>query len=77
MNVLCGGGDLVAKLEDALERVKSGELVGVTIIGITSEGLQGWTAAVVDGTPFAWARMVAAAADAQREAVELPLDEWP
>ena len=62
-----GSADLVEVLEDALERVRAGELVGVVIAGITSNGMSGWTGAFKEDAAFPWARLHAVTATAAND----------
>ena len=76
LQVFTGGGDMVAQLEDALERVKAGEIQGLVIVGITEEG-HGWTGSIVHDLPYRRARMIAALTETNSEALERPLENWP
>jgi hypothetical protein len=76
VKLIFGGGDIVEQLEDTLARVRSGELLGVAVVGFGHEGF-GWTARVVEGTEYAWARMVSATTDAQREMIAAAVEDWP
>lgn len=77
LRVVPGGGELIEQLEAAIARVKSGQLVGVAIIGISSDGWTGWGGGVIDGTPYGWSRMIASHADAGREMLATPIKDWP
>lgn len=69
-----GGGDLVATLEDALERVRTGELEGIVLCGITSDETLGWTWSHTDGIACPWPRLLAAVATAHHELLSKGLE---
>ena len=69
-----GGGDMVVALEDALERVRSGELEGIVICGVTRDNTCGWTWAHKDDATAPWPRLLAIVATAQHELVSKGLD---
>lgn len=73
--VVHGGRDLVEQLEDALARVKDGELKAVIIVGLTVEGY-GWTGAYVDGTPWFWPRMQTALEVTRADFLDDGVEEW-
>lgn len=71
-----GGGDLISMLEETIQGVRDGSIVGVAVCVVAPHGT-GWGGRVIEGTPHGWARMVASMADAQREALASPIAEWP
>lgn len=74
--IVHGGRDLVEVLEDALERAKSGELVGIVLCGVTANNHVGWHGAFVAGTPHVWARLVASLSSAQNELLTEGVGDW-
>lgn len=74
LRLMPGGGEMVDALEDALDRVRSGELEGIVICGITSLQTCGWTWAHKDGIPAPWPRLLAAVASAEHELVAKGLE---
>jgi hypothetical protein len=70
MQVICGNGDVISALEDALARARAGELHGVVICGIGVQDGQsriGWGWGVRDDARDAWSRMVASVGAAQHD----------
>ena len=76
LHLIPGGGDMVDAVDDLLERVKSGEVVGVVLCGITEAGggSCGWTWAHRDGIAVPWPRLLAAISAAQHEMLTRGLD---
>ena len=70
-----GNGDIISCLEEAITAAKSGELVGVIVIGITGQAC-GWTGAYNDGIDFPWPRLQAAVDTAQQELVTKGVEAW-
>lgn len=62
-----GSGDMIEMLEDAIERVKSGEMEGVVVVGATSDGALGWSWAYKEDATHIWARLIAAQLSAHQE----------
>ncbi len=68
LQLLCGGGDMIAVLEDAIEHVKRGSMVGLVLCAVSQEGGPAqchWTWAHHDDLENAWATLVASTANAQ------------
>lgn len=76
MRLVFGGKDMIEQLEDCIARVRSGELEGVVIIASGVDGF-GWSGRAKADMQFAWSRLCAATADASREMLTMPMDEWP
>lgn len=74
--LIFGGGDLIAKLDEARALVANGQIIGLSIVAITSDDMLGYSAAVVDGTPAAWSRMVAAMADSSSHMLANAVEDW-
>lgn len=71
LRLIPGGGDMVAAVEDLLEQIRTGKVVGVVLCGITDidGGTCGWTWAHRDDIALPWPRLLAAVATAEHDLV--------
>jgi len=71
LRLIPGGGDMVEAVEDLLEQIREGTVVGVVLCGITEKdgGSCGWTWAYKDGISCPWARLLAIVSTAQHDLV--------
>lgn len=66
LQVIEGGGDIVAVLESALEQAKAGKLDGVIIVAIRPDN-HNWAYGYRDDAAYPWPRLCTATADALQE----------
>lgn len=74
--LIFGGGDLIALLDDARQRVIDGQIVGLAVVAITSDSMLGYGAEVIEDAPYAWSRMNAAMADSSSHMLANPVEDW-
>lgn len=62
LDLLYGGGDMIVVLEDLLEKVREGVVVGIVVGAARADEGIGWTAAWKEGQTLMWSRLLAVAA---------------
>lgn len=65
--LIIGNGDVVAMLEDALQRARDGEIEVVCLCACSPDAGVTWGWAVKPDAPHAWARLLSAVASAQHD----------